>query len=164
MKKFLIVFNKAICIISWAIMIIALIYLLIMWKNLTDEIGVHFGPNGEFDVYASKWYALYPYIVGFGTLILMWLANLVASKVKSGLKMNKKGEDELKMSINTFTSVLGFIVAVFFAYWAYCVINQVFLSVTIGRIMAYSVIFNFLAFIVSMIIIRVKNPKESKSE
>lgn len=138
--------------------ITTVIYLIKIW-SLPSDIGVHFGPSGEFDVIANKWFSLYPFLVGYGTLLVMKFFQFLIKKIKSGLKVTENGEENLKLSANLLTSAIAFIVCVFFSYWAFCVLNQTPLNIKIGAGFAISIMIVFPIFIISVIVIRIVNSK-----
>lgn len=161
MKNFLTRLYKIFWFIALGFMIISSVYFLIKVWSLPNEVGVHFGPNGEFDVIASKWFGLYPFIIGNGTLAVMKFFSFLASKIKSGLKVTDTGEENLKISVNLTMSLISLIVCVFFSYWSWCVLNQVTLNTIFGGAFAIAIMILFPIFIISVIIIRIANKKSS---
>lgn len=162
MKVFFTKLYKALMLISLGIMIIASVYFLVKIWALPNEIGVHFDGDGQFDVIANKWFGLYPFVVGYGTWLLMKLFSILSGKIKSGFKVNENGDEMLKLSFRLLASVIAFCVCIFFSYWALCVLNQICLNPVIGGIFAYIIIFAFLIFLLSIVVIRIKNSAKSK--
>ena len=45
--------NKIVSIVCFSVILVSLVWFLIVFKNLPDSVGVHFGPDGNFDVFAK---------------------------------------------------------------------------------------------------------------
>ncbi len=120
MKKFHLLIN----IIAWGILAAAFIHLCFKWNNMPEITGVHFDSDGEFDVYASKKYVAYPYIVGIVFLLLLQLGDIAARKVKLGVKTNAKGESILREEIRGLLDLNKLFVSGLAVYWSELVIYQ----------------------------------------
>ena len=70
----------------------SLVYYLTRWNDLPDDPGIHFDGNGNFDVYASKFYGFYPHVVGGLISAVLAAAVHLAGKVNAGLKITEKGD------------------------------------------------------------------------
>ena len=117
---------------TWFIFAVSLFHFIINYGKLPDEAGVHFAGNGQFDVYDSKVYGFYPFIVSFVALILTYLFERAAGskKVKLGMKLNEKGETLFRGTIVLGLAVEGFLITMVFAYyWARSVEQQIPLPV-----------------------------------
>ena len=56
--------HRILFIFSIFILTASLIFYLSKWNSYPNEIGVHFGADGEYDVVASKFYGFYPHVIG----------------------------------------------------------------------------------------------------
>lgn len=144
--------NKIISIISWIIFILVVLRIFISYNSLPNQLGVHFNPNGDFDVYTNKKDLLlisYPYFMSLIIILSSYGLMFIIDKIKVGFKVTKTGELKLKelvklMINNTkicFVIYLGVI-------WGECMIRQINLNVDF---MFYYVflylVFNFICFI-----------------
>ena len=120
MKKFHLLIN----IIAWGILVAAFIHLCFKWSSMPEITGVHFDGEGEFDVYASKKYIAYPYIVGIVFLLLLQLGDRAARKVKLGVKTNEKGESILREEIRGLLDLNKLFISGCAAFWSELVIHQ----------------------------------------
>ncbi|MBQ3842410.1 MAG: hypothetical protein II820_06945 [Ruminiclostridium sp.] len=113
-----------------------LIYFLLSYDGLPERIGVHFGSDGSFDVFSYKEFGYYPFVAGFGLLILFSLLTLAAKKIKRvGMNVSKKGDMAIRRIIMEVLDSLKLIWSLFFSMWAYCVINQVGMNTTFTAIL-----------------------------
>lgn len=114
-----------------------LVYFLMSYESLPEHIGVHFGSDGGFDVYAAKVYGFYPFAAGFGLLLIFSLMSFAVGRIKRiGMNIDEAGEIKLRGFISQDIDILKLIWSMFFSVWAYCVINQtamntIFMSVLI---------------------------------
>lgn len=103
----------------------SLIFYLSKWRSLPAEIGMHFSPDGNFDVIASKWYGFYPHIIDSLITIGITIANIVIARKKTGLCITLKGEElfkaELRLTLDVFLLMWGY----YFAMWTRSVSLQV---------------------------------------
>ncbi len=151
-------------VLTWGMLLTSLIYLLCIWNTIPEIIGVHFAPNGSFDVFDSKFYIAYPYAVGFGSLFLLEKASAVSRKSKSGMKISESGEHLLKFSLSILINGLKLFVSVFFTYWTYCVMAQKPQNLQLLRISIWTVLILFLVFLCSIVFIRLKYPLKPEQE
>ncbi|MBQ9385084.1 MAG: DUF1648 domain-containing protein [Ruminiclostridium sp.] len=108
-----------------------LAFMLVVWWNLPDMIGIHFGPGGsglfgyaDFDVFGDKLFAFYPFWAGFGLLLLFSLLQLAVKKIRLGMKINETGESMLRAYVMLYLDLHKLVWAAFFSHWADCVIHQ----------------------------------------
>ena len=116
--------HKTIAAISWGMLAAAFIHLCFKWSSMPEITGVHFDGDGEFDVFASKKYIAYPYIVGIVFLFLLNLGSRAANKVKLGVKMNDKGEHVLRELICLLLDANCIFISGMAVYWSELVIYQ----------------------------------------
>ena len=82
--------------------VVTLVIYLMKWSSYPHEIGVHYGPDGKFDVIAEKYYGLYWPLMGGLAIGGAALVNYLVSRKNVGLKMNEKG-DRLFRTVMTLT-------------------------------------------------------------
>ena len=116
--------HRIINIIAWGMLAAAFIHLCFKWSGMPETTGVHFDGEGEFDVYASKKYIAYPYIVGIVFLLLLQLGDRAARKVKLGVKTNEIGENILREEIRGLLDLNKLFVSGLAVYWSELVIYQ----------------------------------------
>ncbi len=117
--------RTAINVVSFALLGVSLIWLLTVYGSFPEEIGIHFGEDNEFDVYASKWLAFFPFIAGFGLTIVFTVGDIAVSRAKCISKKLSEDDDIFvrKILLIAFDSMKLFW-AVFYTIWAHCVIHQ----------------------------------------
>lgn len=124
--------KKALSIVHWCLfglnlvlLIGSLIFYLSKWSSLPAEIGMHFSPDGNFDVIASKWYGFYPHIIDGLITLGITIANIVISKRKTGLRITPAGEElfkaEFRLTLDVFLLMWGY----YFAMWTRSVSLQI---------------------------------------
>ncbi len=101
----------------------SLIWFLISYGGLEDEIGIHFDPKG-FDVFASKRFGFYPFVAGTILTILLQLCRSLSDKLKESPKLNKTGNDKFRNLVKIYADIFTLMIAVFFTSWNWAVINQ----------------------------------------
>ena len=106
MNKTFTVIHRILFSLNILILLGSLVFYLIKWNSLPEEIGMHFSYDGQFDVVASKFYGFYPHIVSGIMLTIAAVANHFILKVKTGLKLTKQGEKifrtEMCMALDFF--------------------------------------------------------------
>ena len=104
----------------------ALVYLLMNYAGLPEPLGVHFSAvNGQFDVFDAKYFAFYPFIMGFVILGALSLLTLAVNRIKKlGPDLNEKGGRVFRCSAVLMIDTMKLAWAVFFSYWTYCVVQQ----------------------------------------
>ena len=125
MKAYRIIHTAA-NITAFGALAVSLVFLLVSWSGLPDTVGVHFNFEGEFDVFADKRFAFYPFAAGFGLLGIFSLLSLGLKKVKKlGLGLNEKNETIFRHVAVLFLDAIKLIWSAFFTVWNFCVIYQV---------------------------------------
>lgn len=153
----------ALTVIAWGIFISSLIRFAVVWNSLPDKLGVHFADNGEFDVIAEKTYAAYPYIVSIVALAFCEISALLSKKIKSGMKISEKGDIKIRTALGILLDIIKLGFSFFFSgVWADCVIRQHPLNTNIPAVVMLIMFFAFLMFIITSIVIKIKNPPDQK--
>lgn len=150
-------FNKVITIVSWTIFIFSIIRILLSYKSLPNELGVHFASDGTFDVVSNKsdYFMIgYPYIMTFAILIISEIIILCLDKIKVGFKITKKGELRLKELIKMLVNITKLCYTVYLSFiWSECMISQVNINSTF---MSIFVIIYLIIVVINFILI-IKN-------
>ena len=116
-------------IIAFGLLGAFLIYFLFSFGSLPDTVGVHFDPQGEPDVFASKLFGFYPFAAGFGLLGIFSLLTFAVNKIKNpGFSLSDKGNRILRCVITLLLDLLKLIWAGFFSVWTYCVVHEIGMS------------------------------------
>ena len=102
----------------------SLVFYLIKWGDYPEEIGVHFGPDGGFDVTASKFFGFYPHVIGGIVIAGIAFACRLIGKKKTGLRISEKGEEHFRGELCLTLDCIALLVSLFFAYWSVCVALQ----------------------------------------
>ncbi len=102
---------------------VSLVWFLVSYKGLDDEIGIHFDPQG-FDVFASKKFGFYPFVAGGILTFLFQLFRALSGRLKPSPKISEKGNEEYRALIKVFADCYTLLVAVFFFSWNASVIRQ----------------------------------------
>ncbi|MBE6865309.1 MAG: hypothetical protein E7495_12280 [Ruminococcus flavefaciens] len=116
--------HKAITFFSWGLLAAVLIHLCFKWQSMPEITGVHFDSSGNFDVYASKKYIAYPFIVGIVFMILLHFGDMAAKKVRLGVKMSAKGEGILRELIRILLDMNKLFISFMAGFWVELVIYQ----------------------------------------
>ena len=122
-----------------------LVHFIFVYPDMPETIGMHFGPDGDFDVHAEKLYGLYPYVMGGFLIGVLLLADRFVLKLKLGLDYDKKGEDLVRAAVLLATNGVKAYICIFFLEWSDAVIHQ---HGTKGRINVIGAIV-FLVFFIS---------------
>ena len=99
-------------------------FYLIKWGDYPEEIGVHFDPDGGFDVVASKFFGFYPHVIGGIAIAGIALACRLIGKKRTGLRISEKGEERFRTELCLTLDCIALLVSLFFAYWSSCVALQ----------------------------------------
>jgi hypothetical protein len=117
--------HTAVNILSFGMLGVYLVYMLIVYKGFPEQIGMHYGDDNEFDVYASRAYAFFPFIAGFGLAIVFTVVSFAVNKAK---RISKKLSDEddifVRKAVLMVFDAMKLFWAVFYTIWAHCVIHQ----------------------------------------
>ena len=117
--------NTAVNIISFGMLAVYLVYMLTVYRDFPEQIGIHYGKDNEFDVYASKWLAFFPFMAGFGLVGIFTLAQIAARKIKRiGKKLSEEDDRFIRMTFIAALDAMKLFWAVFYTIWAHCVIHQ----------------------------------------
>ena len=117
--------HVAVNIISFGMLAVYLVYMLAVYRDFPDQIGIHYGEDNEFDVYASKWLAFFPFMAGFGLVWIFTLAQIAAKKIKHiGKKLSEDDDRFIRMTFIAALDAMKLFWAVFYTIWAHCVIHQ----------------------------------------
>lgn len=123
-------------VVAFGLLGLFLIRFLLTYGGLPERIGVHFGGNGNFDVYSHKVFGFYPFVAGIGLLLIFSLLTIAANKIKNiGVRVTKTGEMKIRMVIIEVLDCMKMIWAGFFSIWAFCVINQIGLYMTVVSVL-----------------------------
>ena len=118
-------FHTSVNIISFGLLAVYFVYMLAIYRDFPEQIGIHYGEDNEFDVYASKWLAFFPFIAGFGLVGIFSLAGVAAKKVKNiGKKLNVEDESFIRMTFIAALDTMKLFWSVFYTIWAHCVVQQ----------------------------------------
>ena len=132
MKKKII--NKVITIVSWSLFIISFFRIFFSYETLPNELGVHFAPNGTFDVIANKKDFLlvgYPYIMSFIILVISEVIIFSLNKIKPGFKITKTGETKVKELIKFLVNITKLFYIIYLSLiWSECMMRQVNMNST----------------------------------
>lgn len=133
--------NKFITITSWGIFIFSILRILFSYQSLPTEIGVHYAPNGTFDVIVNKSDILlisYPYIMSFIILVVSEILILIIKKIKVGFNIKKTGEKPLKELIKNLINITKLTYIIYLCIiWSECMIRQLNINETFMQIFIY---------------------------
>ena len=150
--------------LTWGMFAVGLVKMLVAYPSLPETLGVHFGPNGEFDLFADKtdtFTLFYPCIVSFVFPAIFEVLTFVSKRVKPGLKVNETGERKIREAIVFLLDVLKSVVSFFFAgVWVDCVVRQHALNATIPLVLLAMAFCAFVVCDIFLIIVRIKYKKE----
>ena len=159
------IIHVIVTILAWTMFVASLIYLAIKWNALPDTIGVHFNPpTGEFDLYDERIYALYPYGVWFGAMLVLEIAGILVNKIKTGMKIMAEGERVFRRITFILLDVIKICLSIFWLNWAICVIRQTQMIVWIPLAVSEVVRIAFVLFLIAVIVIRIKYRENKVSE
>ena len=159
------IIHVIVTILAWTMFVASLIYLAIKWNTLPDTIGVHFNPpTGEFDLYDEKIFALYPYGVWFGAMLVLEIAGILVNKIKTGMKIMAEGEKVFRRITFILLDVIKICLSIFWLNWAICVIRQTQMIVWIPLAVSEVVRIAFVLFLIAVIVIRIKYRENKVSE
>ena len=137
MNKKVLLIHRIFFAINLLIWVGCLIYYILKFGSLPDEIGIHFGGNGDFDVIASKVYGFYPHLIGGIITLGLAVAFHIIPKKSSGLKMRGRGEEIFRAEVMFTLDVLHMMCLLLFAFWTRSVSLQVGLPLhTVGNVLS----------------------------
>ena len=105
---------------------LSLLAFLIALTRLPETIGVHFDPNGLFDVYDSKFYGFYPHVINVLVLAFTALFDYALWKVKLSRKptLSEDRENKIRQAVQLWLDWGRLLMVAFFCYWNVLVITQ----------------------------------------
>ena len=135
----------------------------VAYNTLPIEIGVHFSADGSFDVIADKKFAWYPYVVSVIVLAVCELFAWVSEKIKTGFRVSKEGEAQLKRVVRIFLNIIKICTVVLFSgIWADCIIEQHNLNTTVAGGISIVYFLSIVAFLIAVVVIRIRSRFRSK--
>ncbi len=155
MEKTAKIICKILNILAWSLFILSLIRMAMAWNTLPDEIGIHFNSDGGFDSKRSKILGFYPYLISLLTLVFFGVCGFFSNKIKSGLKINSKGDMIIRQQIKLSIYIIQLNVVFFFSgEWADAVIRQRSLNTAIPVLSLYIFMLLLLFLVINVIVIR----------
>ena len=136
MSKKMIAVHRILFILSVLMLSASLVFFLIKWNELPDEIGIHFASDGQFDVEAEKFFGFYPHLVGGILIAVFQTAHHLINKIKIGLSISDEGEMLFKTVFRLTLDVLSVLVSLLFVNWSLSVSLQVPLNIDFVLILA----------------------------
>ncbi len=153
--------------LTWGMFAVGFARMLLAYPSLPETLGVHFGPNGEFDLFSDKtdmFTLFYPCIVSFVFPAIFEVLTFISKRVKPGFKVNETGERKIRETVVFLLDVLKLVVSFLFAgVWVDCVIRQHALNTTIPRILMAMTFCAFVVCEIFWIIVRIKYPKKKST-
>ena len=151
--------------VSWAVFVISAVFLIAVYPSLPEQIGMHFGPDGNFDVYGDKAWAFYPYIVAFVSLLIFGALSFAARKMKLRKKAKENTYDVISRELILFLlDAYKLVFSLFFAgEWAYCVLCQRALRTETGIISAAVVFSGLFSVAIALIVLYILSKRAEKA-
>ena len=148
---------------AWGIFAVSLIRTAAVLKTLSDEIGVHFASDGSFDVFASKRYIAYPYIITLLALLFCETIAHFSPKMRLGLKVSEAGARKIISALKLQTDAAKLCVSFFFAgVWADCVIRQRPLDTSFAVFTLIAIFLSIILFAAFALAVRITDSKRKK--
>ena len=129
MSKKMLAIHRALFLMSILILTASLVFFLIKWNSLPDEIGMHFASDGQFDAHAEKIFGFYPHLAGGILIAVFAVAGHLINKIKIGLNISSEGEKLFKTEFHLTLDVLSVLAGLYFANWSLSVSLQIPLNV-----------------------------------
>ena len=149
---------------AWGIAAASLVWFLVAQLWLKSPIGVHFDSEGNFDVIDSKFYGFYPHGINLLCIGLTVLFDVLAEKVRIGLKVTEYGEELLRKVMHISIGWGRLLIVIFFSYWNALVILQKPLSEQVPTAILSMLMLGFNATIIAFIIIRYRVAGKGKAD
>ncbi len=124
MNKKAVIIHRIIFALSVLPLAESLVFYLIKWHSLPRETGVHFAPDGSFDVVASKVYGFYPHLMGGLITAGIALAFRFIGKKSTGLRISEKGERLFRTELIFTLDIVLMTSCAIFTMWSFCVSLQ----------------------------------------
>ena len=140
---------------------VSLLAFLVMMPQLPDPCGVHFDPNGNYDVYDSPLYGFYPHGVNFIVLGILWLADVLARKVRTGFKVTDAGEQKMTLAVQLAFDWGRLLFVAFFCYWNVLVLTQTALQPSVAVAVMGMIMLGGFVLTAALIIIRIRNGRKA---
>ena len=142
--------------ICWAVFVGSFIWLVVSIKTMPEPLGVHFGDDGNFDIYAGKSFAFYPFIVGAVALFMLTVFKGLSGKVS--LNVDPEGCELMLAAFGVLVALFEILVSVYCFIWNYCIIKQhSFIQLPITIAIALCAV-GFVAFIAAVMKIKKDHP------
>ena len=95
-------------------------------SSLPQKFGMHFGMDGNFDIYSeNRVMAFYPFFAGYGLFAIFSLLSFAARKIKKvGGKYKENETEGIRIVIRFFCDMLKLCWAGFWSFWSFHVIHQ----------------------------------------
>ncbi len=145
-----------ITVLPFVILFVAMVCFLVVFRELPNVIGVHFGPDGKFDVYDSKMLGFYPFVAGFGIMSIFLLLGKITAKVKIGIRVTQKGEHILRILLRIYCHFFIWILSLFFTRWTYSVITQTPNNLLFLKIISFLFIISIPSMIIIFIVVIIR--------
>ena len=103
-----------------------LVWTLCTLSRLPQKFGMHYGMDGNFDIYTeNKIMAFYPFFAGYGLFVIFSLLSFAASKIKKvGGKYTEQETEGIRREVILLCDLLKLCWAVFWSFWSFHVIHQ----------------------------------------
>lgn len=141
---------------AWLIFAGCLIRFLAAYGSLPDEIGIHFGGKGDFDVIDKKIYGFYPFVISLITLVICGLVSAVVDKASVGKNITERGEALSRSAVGLYTDILQLALVFSLAgLWSDAVIKQQPLNTAIPVLIILIVFVLLFALIIFLIAVKI---------
>ena len=165
MTKNLKLIHKILFYIAIGLTALTILYVVCIWTKLPESFGVHYGPDGDIDIYGGKDFLFYPLIANILFQVLFGFLGKIATKLKINKNFSEKIENVFRWSVVYFCDVIQILFAIFYGIWIYRGIHFKGMIVTVPMILFFAM-FLFvpaiiLAYIVTIIIVKIKNKREN---
>ncbi len=159
--------HTVVSVVIWLAVIANAAWFAVSYHSLPGQIGCHFGPDGEFDVIAERFYGAYPYVVCLVICGACEIARLLTGKLRLGMKITERGTRIIEEGFRFFLDILKIMIVGFYGcMWSECVIHQHGINVKIGAAFALLLIILipalFIFIIAAYIVSKIKYIKQKK--
>ena len=130
-------------VLALVLMTVFLVCTLCTLSALPQKFGMHFGEDGNFDIYSeNKIMAFYPFFAGYGLFVIFTVLSLLARKIKKvGGNYTEQETEGIRFEIILMCDLLKLSWAVFWSFWAFHVIHQSQWHIIINRNITVSLTF-----------------------
>ena len=139
---------------AWLIFAGCLIRFLAVYGSLPDEIGIHFGGGGDFDVVDKKIYGFYPFVISLITLVTCWIVSSAVGKASVSKNITERGAELSRSVVVLYTDILQ--LALIFSLaglWSDAVIKQQPLNTSIPvalLLIVFALLFALIIFLIAV--------------